>query len=186
MSLVPSTSTSSPNFGIIFAAALKEYKEQTKKDIDSHPLANQLTSCDSPNAVLTVLQTQVQTFDRSESANEMWTKLLDPTVNVLYAFSGFVSNIAGPVNPETLSCFRPALTRSQVFPPAAAIFTGIGVLLQVSVLDDPVWISYFIYVSPRPSRTSALPKIFLSTCLAAWNSFLSGLRRISRSDQLRL
>jgi hypothetical protein len=85
-------------FETIFAAALEEYKKQTKKDIASHPLAAQLNSCDSPNAVLTVLKSQVQTFDSSESANERWTKLLDPTVNVLYAFSGFISNIAGPVN----------------------------------------------------------------------------------------
>ncbi|KAF8259318.1 hypothetical protein EI94DRAFT_1707201 [Lactarius quietus] len=113
MSRFPSTSTSSPNFETIFAAALKEYNKQTKKDIASHPIAAELKSCDSPNAVLTVLQTQVQTFDRSQSANERWTKLLDPTVNVLYAFSGFVSNVTGPI-----------------FPPAAAIFTGIGVLLQ--------------------------------------------------------
>ncbi|KAN0141715.1 hypothetical protein V8E53_000177 [Lactarius tabidus] len=109
----PSTSSSSPNFETIFTAALKEYKKQTKKDITLHPLAAEIKSCDSPIAVLTVLKSQVQTFDSSESANERWTKLLDPTVTVLYAFSGFVSNIAGPV-----------------FPPAAAIFTGIGVLLQ--------------------------------------------------------
>jgi hypothetical protein len=141
MSQVPSTSTSSQNFETIFAAALKEYKKRTKKDIDSHPLADQLQSCGSPNAVLAVLQTQVQTFDPSESANERWTKLLDPTVNVLYAFSGFVSNIAGPVNWKSLNRFRPALTRSQVFPPAAAIFTGIGVLLQVGIFRDPTWIS---------------------------------------------
>ena len=98
MSQVPSTSTPSQNFETIFTAALKEYKKQTKKDIASHPLAAELKSCDSPNAVLTVLQSQVRKFDPSESANERWTKLLDPTVNVLYAFSGFVSNITGPVN----------------------------------------------------------------------------------------
>ncbi|KAF8260552.1 hypothetical protein EI94DRAFT_889486 [Lactarius quietus] len=113
MSEVPSTSTSSPNFETIFTAALEEYKKQTKKDIASHPLAAELNSCDSPNAVLTVLQTQVQTFGPSESANERWTKLLDPTVTVLYTFSTFLNNAVGPI-----------------FPPAAAIFTGISVLLQ--------------------------------------------------------
>ena len=110
MSQVPSTSTSSQNFETIFTAALKEYKKQTKKDIASHPLAAELKSCDSPNAVLTVLQSQVRKFDPSESANERWRKLLDPTVNVLYAFSGFVSNITGPVNRATLSRFRTTLT----------------------------------------------------------------------------
>ncbi|KAF8259323.1 hypothetical protein EI94DRAFT_1707205 [Lactarius quietus] len=113
MSQVPSTSTSSTTFETIFTAALKEYAKKTKKDIASHPLASQLKSCESPNAILAVLQTQVQTFDQSESANERWTKLLDPTVNVLYAFSGFLSNVTGPI-----------------LPPAAAIFTGVGLLLQ--------------------------------------------------------
>ena len=105
----PSASTSSPNFETIFAAALKEYNKRTKKDIADHPLAAQIQSCDSPNAVLTVLQTQVQTFDPSPSANERWTGLLDPTITVLYAFSGFISNIAGPVNRETSNRFRPTL-----------------------------------------------------------------------------
>ena len=79
------------------------------KDITSHPLAAQLKSCDSPSAVLIVLQTQVQTFDQSECAKEKWAKLLDPTVNVLYAFSGFISNVTGPVNCEILSYSRPTL-----------------------------------------------------------------------------
>jgi hypothetical protein len=105
----PPTSISPPNFESIFAAALKEYKKRTKKDIAAHSLAAQVKSCDSPNAVLTVLQTQVQTFDPSPSANEKWTRLLDPTITVLYAFSGFVSSIAGPVNCETLSYLRPTL-----------------------------------------------------------------------------
>ena len=105
----PSTSTSSPNFETIFAAALKKYKKRTKKDIAAHSLAAQIESCDTPNAVLTVLQTQIQTFDPSPSADERWTRLLTPTITVLYAFSGFVSSIAGPVNCETLRRFRPTL-----------------------------------------------------------------------------
>ena len=93
-----STSTSSPNSQTIFADALKQYKEWTKKDVAAHSLAAQIESCDSSNAVLTVLQAQVQTFDPSPSANERWTWLLHPTVTVLCAFSGFVSNITEPVN----------------------------------------------------------------------------------------
>ena len=93
-----STSTSSPNSQTIFADALKQYKKRTKKDIAAHSLAALIESCDSSNAVLTVLQAQVQTFDPSPSANEMWTQLLHPTITSLCAFSGFISNIAGPVN----------------------------------------------------------------------------------------
>ncbi|KAI9429701.1 hypothetical protein H4582DRAFT_2064903 [Lactarius indigo] len=116
MSQVPSTSTSSTSFEAIFTAALEAYKKQTKRDITSHPLAAQLQSCDSPVAILAVLRTQVQTFDRSHTTDEKWTKWLDPTVNVLYAFSATLGNGVG-----------------LIFPPSNAIFAGIGVLLQASL-----------------------------------------------------
>jgi hypothetical protein len=84
MPQVPSTATSctSTDFETIFRAALDAYKDQTKKDIASHPLAAQLQSCDSSSAILAVLRAQVQTVDQSQSADEKWTKWLDPTVNV--------------------------------------------------------------------------------------------------------
>ena len=96
MSQVPLTATYSPNFDTIYTAALDAYKKKTKKDIASHPLAAQLQSCDSPNAILAVLRAQVQANDEAQSADEKWTKWLDPTVNVVSAFSA-VLNAAGPV-----------------------------------------------------------------------------------------
>jgi hypothetical protein len=84
------------NFEKIFTAALEVYKQQTKKDISSHPLAAQLQSCDSPSAIITVLRIQI---DQSQSADEKWTKWLDPTVNVLYAFSTALGNGAALVSP---------------------------------------------------------------------------------------
>ena len=108
MSQAPSTSTYSTNFDTIFSAALEAYKKKTKKDIASHPLAIQLKSCDSSSAILAILRTQVQTVDRSQSADEKWTKWLDPTVNVLFAFSATVGNGVGVVNRETLC--RPRAT----------------------------------------------------------------------------
>ncbi|KAI9430064.1 hypothetical protein H4582DRAFT_2061502 [Lactarius indigo] len=113
MSQVPSTATSSTNFPTIFAAALEEYKRQTKRDIASHPLATRLQSCDSPSDILSMLRAQFQTSDRYRAANERWTKWLDPTVNVMCAFSATLGNGVG-----------------LIFPPSNAIFVGIGVLLQ--------------------------------------------------------
>ncbi|KAH9056474.1 hypothetical protein EDB87DRAFT_1579365 [Lactarius vividus] len=114
MSQIPSGSASSTNFETVFAAALEEYKKQTKNDITSHPLAAQLKTCDSPGAVLDLLQVQVQAFDKSQGANKV-TNWLDPTVKVLYAFSATLGNAVG-----------------LVYPPSNAIFTGIGVLLQAA------------------------------------------------------
>ena len=92
-----STTTSPTNFETLITAALEEYKRKTKKDIASHPLAAELKSCDSPSAILAILRAQVQTFDKSQSTDEKLTKWLDPTVNVLYAFSAVVGDIAGLV-----------------------------------------------------------------------------------------
>jgi hypothetical protein len=88
-------------FETIITAALQAYNKQTKKDIASHPLATQLRSCESPSAILAVLRTQVQTFDQSQSADEKLTKWLDPTVNVLYAFSATLGNGVGLVSDQS-------------------------------------------------------------------------------------
>ena len=96
MSQIPSTATSSTNFETIFTAALEAYNKKTKKDIASHPLATQLQSCNSSSAILAVLRAQVQVNDQAQSADEKWTKWLDPTVNVVSAFSP-VLNVAGQV-----------------------------------------------------------------------------------------
>ncbi|KAI9429078.1 hypothetical protein H4582DRAFT_2132103 [Lactarius indigo] len=113
MSQVPSIATSSTDFRTIFTTALDEYKQQTKTDISSHPLAAQLQSCDSPTAILAVLRAQVQVFDQSQSVGKEWTKWLDPIVNVLYASSTTIGTGVG-----------------LVFPPSNVVFSGIGILLQ--------------------------------------------------------
>ena len=103
----PHIATTSTQFDTIFRVALEAYKKQTKKDIASHPLAAQLTSCDTPGAILDVLRAQVQAFDQSRSSDhEKMTKWLDPTVNVLFAFSATLNSVAGLVNCKTLSGLR--------------------------------------------------------------------------------
>ena len=98
MSTVPSTSTSHSNFGPIFNAALESYKRKTKKDLASHPLLSSLQSCDSPEAVLTVLREQIPAFNQSQDRDDGFTKWVIPTVNVLYTFSGTIGQGVGLVN----------------------------------------------------------------------------------------
>ena len=88
MSNVPSSSTSRSNLDAIFNAALKAYKKKTGKDITSHPLATELQSCDSPDAILVVLRRQIPTPDQSQNGDETFAEYLIPTVNVLYTLSG--------------------------------------------------------------------------------------------------
>jgi hypothetical protein len=98
MSSSPSTSTPQSNFVPIFNAALESYKRKTKKDLASHPLLSNLQSCDSPEAVLTVLRDQIPAFNQSQNRDDRLTKWVIPTVNVLYTFSATVGQGVGLVN----------------------------------------------------------------------------------------
>ena len=80
-------STSPSNFQLIFNTALKAYEKKTKRDLLAHPLASQLQACDCPSSILAVLQAQVDDLDQARKRDERLTKWLDPTVNVLSAFS---------------------------------------------------------------------------------------------------
>jgi hypothetical protein len=101
MSQTPTATTSTSNYQVIFDSALTAYKKKTNKDLRSHPLLPKLQSCHSPNAVLAVLQEQIPVFDQSHgttSTSDKLTKWLNPTVNVLYAFSGAIGAGIGLVS----------------------------------------------------------------------------------------
>jgi hypothetical protein len=104
MSTAASTSTSHSKFLPIFNAALQSYKRKTKRDLASHPLLSSLQSCDSPEAVLTVLRDQIPAFNQSQNQDDGLTKWVIPTVNVLYTFSGTIGQGVGLVNIKLLSC----------------------------------------------------------------------------------
>jgi hypothetical protein len=97
MSHTHTTSTSS-NFRLIFDDALKAYKKRTKMDPLTHPLADRLEVCDSASDILTVLQEQAQELNQSQRNNMKW---LDPTVNVLHAFSETLGEGVGSVRFRT-------------------------------------------------------------------------------------
>jgi hypothetical protein len=104
MSTAPSTSTSLSNFASIFNASLESYKRKTRKDLASHPLLPSLQSCESPEAVLTVLRDQVTAFNQSRNGDDGLTKWVTPTVNVLYSFSETIGQGVGLVNIKTFRC----------------------------------------------------------------------------------
>ena len=91
---LPETS-STLNYQVIFDNALKAYKNKTGNDLASNPLTRKLESCNSPDAVLHLLRGQIPGFNQSGSSHDAPMKWLDPTVNVLYAFS---STIGGAVS----------------------------------------------------------------------------------------
>jgi hypothetical protein len=89
---------SSPSFKLIFEKALKAYTKKTKQDLTAHPLATQLQGCDSPAAIVIILQDQIDQFRQSQSGDERLQKWLNPTINVLYAFSATLGQGIGMVN----------------------------------------------------------------------------------------
>ena len=91
MSHLTTTVDVSSRFQAIFQAALKSYQKQTKTDILAHPLLSQLQLCDSTAAIVAILQDQLRDLDKSRSSDERLTRWLNPTVNVLSAFSDTIS-----------------------------------------------------------------------------------------------
>jgi hypothetical protein len=78
------TTSSSPNFQLVFNNALDTYKKRTKNDLLTHPLVLQLENCTSSSAVLALIHQQLQGFQTDDDRLTRW---LDPTVRVLQAFS---------------------------------------------------------------------------------------------------
>ncbi|KAF8501749.1 hypothetical protein F5888DRAFT_1875370 [Russula emetica] len=115
MSHTQSAAATSSNFQVIINDALDTYRKRTMKDLLTHPLAVRLQACDTSAAILSILREQIHGLDRSRSSAERWSKWLDPTVNVLFAFSATIEAGVG-----------------LIFSPVNVIFTGVGVLLSAA------------------------------------------------------
>jgi hypothetical protein len=127
--------TASPsNFEVIFEKALKTYKKTTRQDRTVHPIFTQLQACDSSAAIRTILQEQIDQFIQSRSGDERLKNWLNPTINVLYAFSSTLAGGVGLVMSFYLSYISLLIHIEQVFPAANVIFAGAGVLLLVNAL----------------------------------------------------
>ena len=105
MSTNQEASSTTPNFQPILDKALKEYKRKTGKELTTHPLADEIKGCSSPEAILTVLQGKADELNQSpQSSDERLTKWLTPTVNVLNALSATLGQSVGAVSPNMVPC----------------------------------------------------------------------------------
>jgi hypothetical protein len=73
-------------------------QKKTRQHLTAHPLATQLDKCDSPAAILAILQDQVDQFDQSQSRDERLQRWLSPTINVLVAFTEMLGEGISLVN----------------------------------------------------------------------------------------
>ncbi|KAN0141468.1 hypothetical protein V8E53_000713 [Lactarius tabidus] len=95
--------------------ALSEYEKKTRKPLFDHSLATQLQQCDSVDAIKAIFRGQVDAFQKFRDGDQRLMEWINPVVDVLSAFSDIIGAAAGIA-----------------FPPAEAIFTGIGVLLNTA------------------------------------------------------
>jgi hypothetical protein len=88
---------STENSSAIFKSAITEYKRVTGNRLDNHPLAAQLDTCDSPDAISNILRTQAQAFSKSRQGDEKLMGCLNPIVHILFVFSGIFGEGVGLV-----------------------------------------------------------------------------------------
>ena len=83
--------TSSPNFRLIIDA-FDDYAKQVGEDLTKNPLADALRACDSPNAVLELLQENAHAFKEYREGDHKLIGCLKPVVQVVQGFSGIIGN----------------------------------------------------------------------------------------------
>lgn len=85
---------------------MKAYEKKTKTDLLTHSLSSQLQSCGSSSDILAVLHDKVNEFEKSRSHNERLSSWLNPTINVLFAFSAALGQGVGLVSLMGRLCLR--------------------------------------------------------------------------------
>jgi hypothetical protein len=111
MSHTPSATDPNSRFQSILDEALRAYKNTTGKDLPSHPLFLDLTSCESPASILTALQKQLPWYDQPGTSRDTSTKSpwLDTTVDVISQVLQTIGAGAGVVCPPNLNLFLLAI-----------------------------------------------------------------------------
>ncbi|KAH9021033.1 hypothetical protein EDB84DRAFT_549436 [Lactarius hengduanensis] len=103
--------------------ALDKYAEQTGINLNENPSADKVKGCESPNAILLLLQDNLEAFKNYRDQNRKFVDCLSPVIQFVHAFSGILGETAGLVP----------------FQPAKLIFVGINVLFTAA---DGVSASY--------------------------------------------
>ena len=83
--------------------AVDKYAEQTGINLKDNPFANKVKDCDSPDAVLLLLEENAKTFKNYRDKNRKFIDCLSPVIQCVHAFSGVLGEVAGLVSREQLS-----------------------------------------------------------------------------------
>jgi fungal STAND N-terminal Goodbye domain len=97
-----STASSSSNFQSILDVALSDYAKQTSIDLPTHPFAQSLQNCDSPERILDLLGEKAKQFQAYRDGNRKLINCLKPVVQILHAVSGILGEASSMVRPTEL------------------------------------------------------------------------------------
>ena len=78
--------------------AADKYAQQTGINLKDNPFTDKVKDCDSPTAVLLLLQENVKTFKDYRDQNRKFIEYVSPVVQFAHAFSGILSEAAGLVS----------------------------------------------------------------------------------------
>ena len=111
--------TSTSSFRLIIDA-FDDYAKQVGEDLTKNPLADALRACDSPHAVLELLQEKAHSFKEYREGNHKLIGCLKPVVQVVQGFSGIIGEAISFV-----SQIRRFLVVASIFPylPLGAVST---------------------------------------------------------------
>jgi hypothetical protein len=82
--------TTSPYHFRLIVEAFDDYANKAGEDLTKNPLADALRACDSPNAVLELLQEKAQAFKDYRDGDHKLISWLKPVVQVVQGFSGIL------------------------------------------------------------------------------------------------
>jgi hypothetical protein len=93
----------------LFERALRDYEDQTGIALASHPLAQQIQSCNSVDSVLDILQQQAQAFTEFRRGDGRITKPLKSAMSAVHALSSStaVSDVMSMVRFRVLTGVQP-------------------------------------------------------------------------------
>jgi hypothetical protein len=90
---------SSENFHLIHDA-LENYTEQMKISLKDNPFVTEIKRCDSPGAILQLLEKNRDAFKEYRDKNWKFIDYLNPIVQFVHTFSGILSEATGLVSSE--------------------------------------------------------------------------------------
>ena len=78
--------------------AVDKYTQQTGIDLKENPFADKVKGCDSPEAVLLLLQENMKAFKDYRDQNRKFIDCLSPVVRFVHAFSEILGEAASLVS----------------------------------------------------------------------------------------